>query len=172
MRKRIESNLLLCRALGHSPVSKRREHNYFCCRHSPTYEQPHMFPVTHLGQCWTSPRVVGLVWWAFWAGSGPCSVWSGRGEGTACGDTHMQTYELITLLPTYIGPHMFTHAPYSLISSTLKLGWHHESSSVTSCCSRWLWPVTKDSANGNLFCRISGTHICRGRVEMTILEVG
>lgn len=54
------------------------------------------------------------------------------------------------------------HDSYLQISSKLKLGWHQESSRVTRCFSRWLWPVTKDSANDNLFCRISGTHICRG----------
>lgn len=64
-----------------------------------------------------------------------------------------------TRVPTHIWSNIVLHPPYLLMFSTLKLGWHHESSSVTSCCSKWLWPATKDSANGNLFCKISGTHI-------------
>lgn len=61
-----------------------------------------------------------------------------------------------------VPPSTRIHDPYLQISSKLKLGWHQESSRVTRCFSRWLWPVTKDSANDILFCRISGTHICRG----------
>lgn len=41
MRKRKESNLLLCRALGHSPESKRQDHNHFCLRCTPIHEQLH-----------------------------------------------------------------------------------------------------------------------------------
>lgn len=74
---------------------------------------------------------------------------------------NLVTSHIGTLLALYRCSDAFTHAPYLLISSTLKLGWHHESSSVTSRISRWLWPVTKDSANSTLFCKISGTHICR-----------
>lgn len=106
MRKRKESCLLLRRALGHSPVSKRWHHNHVClrCIHSIYQNELHMCTITHHGQCGISPQVARHVLSAFWAWSGPCSVWKQRGEETACGNTHSHTglYSR-KLIPTFVG---------------------------------------------------------------------
>lgn len=175
MRKRIESCLLLCRALGQSAASKRQHHSHFCLRCIYRCQNElHVCTISHLGQCWISPQVVTHVLSAFWAWSGPCSVWKQRGVGTACGNRHSNTGSYCSkLAPNFFfkASNTFIHAPYLLIISGLKLGWHQESSSVTSRCSRWLWPVTKDSAKDNLSCRMTGTHICRRKCDEIIEEV-
>lgn len=42
MRKRKESSLLLCRALGHRPVSKRRDNDHFCLMCTHTWTTTHV----------------------------------------------------------------------------------------------------------------------------------
>lgn len=70
-----------------SYVKNMRSQSFLPERHI-THEKLHICIITHLGQCWISPRVVRCVWWASWAGSGSYSVWTEWGEGTACGNTH------------------------------------------------------------------------------------
>lgn len=84
----------------------------------------------------------------------------GQREAREAAGKHGSTQRAWTASDVPIFQHKHTHT-HLQIWCTLKLGWHHKSSMVTSSFSRWLWPVTKDSANGSLFCRISGTHICR-----------
>lgn len=65
--------------------------------------------------------------------------------------------------PSSVPKLVFTHSrgiSYLLILSALKLGWHQESSSETSCCSSCLRPLTNASANDSLSSTMRGTHIC------------
>lgn len=174
MRKRKESNLLLCRALGHRPETKKKDPDLsFAHQATNALELSHTHTLVNVEFLHQSEDVFGENF-----GLDQAHTLFGHREvrELPVEHTHTHTSSFSGLTGTYMyaaASRTFQlHDPYLLISSSLKLGWHHESSSKTSCCSRWSWPVTKDSAMANLFCRISGTHICRRRWKIRVWKIG